>query len=423
MARKGVFVRPTVLLAIVAAAAVAVTTAHAQPVSPSPPGDVPAITEAELLAGLDEGHPALERLAADVDAARAEVVAAGIRPDPSIVLDREELFPDGGLATSYARVELPIDLSGRRARRVGAARAAVDAVAADTGAARWRLTIAALRTFTAAAYARLEVELLRAERAALVRVVEIVRKRVEAGAASGYDLQRIELELASYDDLAAGAETRLMEARTELATLVGTGPPQVDAASALELPAPSTVATPREVLADHDDYRAARMRARSAEQLASEARRGWVPAIGLSAGAMSQDTGDATAYGYTVGLSFSLPVFDRGRATAARAQAARRAAAADARLLETTLPARLRARQESLARHIAQAEQLRAGQLARLTRLLTSAETAYREGSSSVVELLDAYATARNRRLRDLELRRDARLAELELWLVLGRRP
>ena len=43
--------------------------------------------------------------------------------------------------------------------------------------------------------------------------------------------------------------------------------------------------------------------------------------------------------------------------------------------------------------------------------------------SGNVVELVDAYTAARDTRLRDLDLRRDARLAEIDLWLALGRRP
>jgi cobalt-zinc-cadmium efflux system outer membrane protein len=414
-------VRWRVLLPVVMATAGFAEGAQGEP--SAAPAPVPSITEAELLSRVDEAHPAIERLAANVDAARAETVAASIREEPSLALEREEVFPDGGLATSYARLAIPLDVSGRRGRRVESARAAAAAVEADGGRARVQVTVEALHAFTAAAHARLEVELLRSEREALVRVVDIVRKRVGAGAASGYDLQRIELELTAYDDLTASAETRLMAARTALATFVGNQQPLVDAESALALPNRPAVAAPSAVLAERGDYQAAKLRARSADELAAEARRGWVPAFGLSAGGMSQDTGDETAYGYTVGLSFSLPIFDRGRAAAARARAARRAAIADQRLLELTVPAAARARRESLERHIAQAEQLASRQLARLEPLVRSAETAYREGNSSVVELLDAYATARNTRLRDLELRRDARIAELELWLVLGRRP
>ena len=54
---------------------------------------------------------------------------------------------------------------------------------------------------------------------------------------------------------------------------------------------------------------------------------------------MSADVGDETALGYTLGLAFPLPIFERGQAERARASAARRAAEADTRWLETQVPA------------------------------------------------------------------------------------
>jgi cobalt-zinc-cadmium efflux system outer membrane protein len=76
-----------------------------------------------------------------------------------------------------------------------------------------------------------------------------------------------------------------------------------------------------------------------------------------------------------------------------------------------------------LVQTVGRARAVARDQLARLAQLLRSAETAYRDGGGNVVELVDAYTTARDTRLRDLELRRDARLAEIDLWLALGRRP
>jgi outer membrane protein, heavy metal efflux system len=415
-------VRPFILPAVVTAGVIGLGSASAQPATTTPA--VPTVDEAVVIAHVERAHPELERLAADADLARADVVAAGIRAEPSIALDREEVFPDDGLATHYARLDVPLDVSGRRGRRVAAARAAADAVVADGKSARTRVVVDALRVFYEAAYARLALELLRADREGLVRAVQVIRKRADAGAASGYDLQRIELELTTYDGLIADAEARLFEAQTLLAALLGKPDGFVDASSTLPLPArPTGLPDGGAVLQSRGDYQAAQLRARSADRLAEEARRGWIPSLGLSAGAMSQDTGDDTAVGYTVGLSFTLPVFDRGRATAARASAMRRAAGADTRRLQLTVPAQVRAKAATLERRIAQSEQLTTSQLSRLEPLLRSAETAYREGHSSVVELLDAYAAARTIRLRDLELRRDARLAELDLWLALDRRP
>lgn len=386
---------------------------------------VRSLDETEFLAEVEAADPRMERLAAEIDVASAEVAAEKVRANPSLSIDREEIFPDGGVATNYARLTWPLDVSGRRGRRIAAARTAVEAESADADASRFELVIESLAAFTETAYARLYVESLRAERDTLVRVVEVVGKRAGAGASSGYDLQRFELELAAYDDLIASAETRLFEARSRLAVLIGRPDELVDATSTLELPAaPAPLdELARSVLDGRGDYRAAKLRAESAGQRADAAARGWIPDLGLSAGFMSADLGDDTAIGYTIGLSFTLPIFDRGGAAGARARAAKRVADADARILEARVPAAVRTRHATLTRRIEQAKAVITEQLSRLEDLLRSAETAYREGESSVVELLDAYETARDTRLRDLELRRDARLAELDLWLALGRRP
>lgn len=381
------------------------------------------LDEAAFLAAVESADPRIARLAADVDAAGAEVLAEGVRANPSLAFDREEVFPDSGVATNYVRLVWPLDVSGRRGRRVAAARTEVEAVSADGDATRFELTIEALRVFYQAAHARLHVETLRAERDTLVRVVEVVRKRTGAGAASGYDLQRFELELAVFDDLIVSAETDLFEARTLLATLVGQPDGLVDADSALELPTMPAEIDDAEILDGRSDYRAAKLRAESADQRGDVASRGWIPDFGLSAGFMSSDLGDDTAFGYTIGVTFTLPIFDRGGAAGARARASKRIAEADARVIEVQVPAAVTARRETLARRIAQAKDVVSEQLSRLDDLLRAAETAYREGEGSVVELLDAYQTARDTRLRDLELRRDARLAEIDLWLALGRRP
>ena len=384
----------------------------------------PAIEEGQLVTMLGADDPRAARIAAEVEAARADAVAAGIRPDPSLSFEREEVFPDGGLATNYLRLAVPVEISGRRAARVGAARALVDAAAAEGEGARFALSIQALRRFRIAAYERARVELLRAERAALVQAVEIVRKRTTAGAASGYHLQRIELELAAYDDRIAAAETQLATARIELGALVGM-PAGADATGSLDLPndPPALESLLGDAVHERPEYRAAGARLDGARALSRAAGRAWIPDLTVSGGFMTQDIGGGTTgSGYTAGLSLSIPVFDRGQAERARATSERRAAQADRRVLEREVPAAVRARHQALAQTLARARAVRRDQLARLDQLLRSAETGYREGGGNVVELLDAYEAARDTRLRELELRRDARLAELDLWLALGRR-
>jgi cobalt-zinc-cadmium efflux system outer membrane protein len=384
---------------------------------------IPALDEAQLLARID-GDPRLARIAAAADAARVEVSTARLRADPSLSLEREEVFPDAGLATNYVRLTIPLSISGARGARIDAATAEVRAVIVEGEGTRFAMTIEALTLFRRASFERARVELLRGERAALVKAVEVVRERTSAGTASGYDLQRIEIELATYDDQIAAAETELSTARSALGALVGE--PAVDAIAPSDIPAdpPALDALLANLVVNHPDYRAASERLDGAKHLERAASRSRVPDLALTGGFIAQDI-DATtsARGYTAGLSLTVPVFDRGRTDRAKALAVRKAADAERAHLARHVPATVRARHSSLARTIARARTLQTDQLARLAQLLTSAETAYRDGGGDIVELLDAYSTARDARLRDLQVRRDARIAELELWLALGRRP
>jgi cobalt-zinc-cadmium efflux system outer membrane protein len=142
----------------------------------------------------------------------------------------------------------------------------------------------------------------------------------------------------------------------------------------------------------------------------------------LMFGAMTADQGDQTGTGYVAGLTLTIPVFDRGQADRARASADRTAATATSRVLEREIPAAVRVAHASLVARIDQARKLEAGQLDRLDGILRAVETAYREGTANVVELLDAHRAARTARLRALELRYQVTRDKRELELAVGQR-
>lgn len=388
---------------------------------------VEVIDEVTVIKTIETTDPRIERIAAEVDVAASNVKAARIRPEPKLAVDREEVFPDGaGLATNYLRVVIPFDLSGRRGKLVESAEAGVRAARAQGDLARWDLVVSGLRVFRETEYLRLRVALMTSERAALVRAVDIVGKRAKAGEASGYDKQRLELELGGYDDALTSAAIDLRASQRRLATLLGKSDARVDAAGDLPLGTPAAIgALLPEALQRRGDYRAAKERIAAAEAERVAAGRLKVPTFELTAGGMSSDvgTGSGYAYGYVAGLALSLPIFDRGGAGNARAQADRRGAVADAKLIERQVPEAIRIAHETWTARVDQTKAFQTTQLARLEQLLKSAETGYREGGGTIVELLDAYRASREARLRELELRRDASLAELDLWLALGRRP
>lgn len=408
--------RHRILLSIVCLAGALAGTARAE-------GDAVTLDEAAFIAALERADPRAPLIAATIARGDADVLAAGVRPNPELQLEREQALAPDRAATSYARVAVPVDLAGRRPRRIAVARAEVDALRAEADRAHVVRTIDGLRAFNHAAYAARVLALLQAEREPLVRAVEVVRRRGAAGAGSGYDVQRIELELAAYDDQVASAEVEVAAARSRLGALIGVA--AVEAMSDLALPAaPAAIdGLAAGAVEARGDYRAAAARRTAADAWAGLAARGSIPDLGIAVGVMANDGAGGAAIGATLGLALSLPTFDRGQGVAAQARAARAVAVAEQRWLVTTVPSQIAIARDAVVRLRAQAERLAGDQLARLDPLLRAAETGYREGEAGIVELLDAYRTARGVRLRDLELRRDARLAELDLWLALGRRP
>lgn len=386
--------------------------------------EVTVIDEGRFVAELEANDPRIARVTAELAASRANVVAAGVRPNPTLSLEREEPFVDGnGSPTNYLRVEIPFDLSGRRGLRLAAAETDVRGKTEQVRLARFELVIDGLRSFDDAAHARLHLELLTVERASLVRGVEIARQRSKAGDASGYEVQRFELELAGFDDQIASAQIELRRARTRMATLVGRPGAELDAGSTLELPAalPPLESLLGTVL-ERGDYVATKLRGDAAGRRIRAAKRGWIPTPSLTAGAMTADLGDRTGTGYVVGLSVTVPIFERGQAERAQADAERQVANAEARWLEVRIPADVRLAYEALSARTEQARRLASSQLERLDVVLRAAETAFREGKSSVIELLDAHRAARDIRLRALESRRDVARAKHELELAVGHR-
>jgi cobalt-zinc-cadmium efflux system outer membrane protein len=400
----------TVILALIARAALA------QPAMPE-------IDEAAFVAELDGKDLRLAITAARVTAARADVAAARVRPNPSISIEREEPYHDGsGLPTHYLRLAVPLDISGRRGLQVKAAEAGVRAATSDAAQFRIELIVAALRVFDECAHARMQVELLTTSRTSLVRAVEIARQRGKAGDASGYEVQRFELELAGYDDDLASAQIELRRTRTQLATLIGrTG--ELDASSTLELPAAvPSVASLLARATDRGDLRAAQLREEAGRRRMNAAGRGWVPTPTLTAGAVTVDLGDQTGTGYVAGLSLTIPIFDRGQGERARAVADQQLADAEARQLQRQIPAAVQLAHDTLVARIEQARRLATGQLDRLDVILRAVETAFREGNASVVGLLDAHRAARAVRTRSLELRHQVARDKRELELAVGQR-
>jgi len=166
---------------------------------------------------------------------------------------------------------------------------------------------------------------------------------------------------------------------------------------------------------------AASSRLDAAQAALDESKAERIPDLGVFASyGRIRPTGDSFI---EAGISFSLPLFNRNQGLVAEKNALLAEARAQVRMVEANFNARLAGER---ARHLAIGSELQTlgkQMLPAAQRGLDQAQEGYRVGKLPFLELIDAQRTLSNIRLRNLELRRDLVIAEVELMSLTGTGP
>ncbi len=385
---------------------------------------VQSLSAEEFIERVAGSSPQLTISGADIAAAKAEVSAAGLWDNPTIAYDREEVFEGGRpMPENFLRLELPLEISGRRSLRVDGAEHGVKAAQADAEANRVTILADAMRVYVDAAARREHLVILEESRAALAKLRDAVKSRAFAGDASSYDYDRIEIELSSLDDRIAEADRELVEARLRIGMLLGQPGVPFEASDGLTMKGSIAPSDPEEAPRTRARVVAARHRVNERGLARDAAGRGWVPTLTLSAGAKTAPFAGGTAWGYVAGVTVALPFFDFGQAQEERAEAELSRAQARLTLTERWAATNTVIAREAYRRSMRQARVFERDQLPRLEKLMRRAEVTYREGERPVFELLDAHRTDREVRVRNVTLKLQAWLSHIELLEALGREP
>ncbi|EXS68334.1 TolC family protein, partial [Sphingobium sp. Ant17] len=163
----------------------------------APPATV-ALTLDEALAAARQNSPALEAASADLRASSAARTVAGLRPNPSIEAQTENVAGSGayrGIDSAETTVgfALPIELGGKRSARIGlaeaqGARARIDAAIADAD-----VTLRVTQAYVAAVAAERRLGIARAQAGIAAEAYRAARIRVSAGRASPIEQQRADV--------------------------------------------------------------------------------------------------------------------------------------------------------------------------------------------------------------------------------------
>ncbi|WP_440977921.1 efflux transporter outer membrane subunit [Sphingomonas pseudosanguinis] len=298
-----------------------------------------------IMADALAGNPSLDIALARLR--QAESVLASRRADngPDVSLNAQEQYsrisgrytippPFAGttqwLGQAQANLNWTIDLFGRQAAAIDAARASTRAAALDVTAARLAIASAVAQTYVELARAEQQAAIARSTIATRSNSLTLIQARIRNNLASQLDATGARTLLAQAQVALARAEAQTALSRNALAALAGRGldypatitPTRLGFDTALPMPA----AVPADLLSRRPDIAAALARIEAASKGQEVARKAFLPNVNLMALAGFQAVGlgnlfttDAATAG--VGPAIHLPIFDSGRLRAGLAGA------------------------------------------------------------------------------------------------------
>ncbi len=189
-------------------------------------GQSPALTIEQVVARFLERNLAVEAARHRVDIARAEQIAAQLRPNPTLTLSAENVkfagpTPAGDLYEVGATWSQPIERSDKRRHRREVADATVAVAEAEFAEALSQRLHAVKRAFYETLLARRAVEQAVDNLRAFDGLVAVTEARFKEGAVAEGEVLKVRLERARFDNALANAQLRLRHAGIKLLDLLG----------------------------------------------------------------------------------------------------------------------------------------------------------------------------------------------------------
>ena len=382
------------------------------------------LTESDVVRLASDRAPDVKTAQAIETLAEARTRTSGLFKNPGLNWSRETVHsgPISGQGSQDLIVAaVPLDFARPLTTR---------SLVASDGA--WTRAEAALMTRDAVLEAVLsyyEVVLAEARMDVLRQNVEnldeasrVLARREAAGSASGYESTRLSVESELSRSHLAEAKGTLLSARARLAGLLNLSGGGLRTGSELSL---MTAEAAHALSRASAEERPALKLARSSEELATRAEDraawAWLPVLELEGGLKrANNAGTHSGYGYVLGAALTLPLFDHGQAQRSEANAqlalSRARTVALARRIDvevqSSLLVFLSARKEL--------ERFEKEMSGKVDALLTAAQSGYREGERSILELLDAQRAQTDVAERRLTLMGTAKRAEARLRAAVG---
>jgi cobalt-zinc-cadmium efflux system outer membrane protein len=324
-------------------------------------------------------NPTLEVARARVAEAQAAIVTAGARPNPSL-----SIAP--GIPSPYLfnlDLAVPIETAGKRGHRIESARSLERAARFDLADSVWKIRSGVRTALLNYVLAARNLDLLRSEEKVRIDQVNILEQRLSVGEIPRPEVNLARIELSKTHLAINTAEGQLAEAKATLAASIGIPVAWFQGLdfswSDLESPPSAESVSPRQIQRDAVLNRLD-VRRSLAEYAAAEA------ALQLEISKQYPDVQVGPGYTYeeknnffTLGLSTTLPIFNRNQGPIGEAEARRKEAAAT--FLETQAQV-IAGSERALALYIAALKEL-----AKADQSLRTLQDAHLQGMQQAVQL------------------------------------
>lgn len=308
------------------------------------------------------------------------------------------LFGDTPYSMQQAQIDASweLDLFGKNQARTAQATALVASEEATTQGVRIALLAEVARTYFELREAALQLHITKENIAKQDRTFRITQSQFAGAFASGLDVERAAGQLAGTQAQLPLWQMQYDAAMNRLNVMLGVPPGTVDARFAETKPQPALptsvlVAAPAQVLANRPDIRAAERQFAASIAGSDAATRELFPTISLTSFFGIQSFNDQSAQPWGLGAGLTQPILNFGRIQANIDAANAREQQAFLTYQQTVLEA-LADMESTLSRYVNESARNRAlaDASARSSKAMQLAKQQYREGESSLLDLLIA---------------------------------
>ena len=388
--------------------------------------DLPqAVSIQQLLRIARERSPRYATLKQQIELSRADVVQAGVMPNPRLNFGNYSLISQtntmyDGKTQREVIVEVPVLASGQRGARIEAAEKQVELMEARVEAEFSSFSHEIWRLFIKLLSNKERIKILEDTHRDMEHLSELVTGREQGGSASRFDVLRINLETRDVEARLETARNDLLGTSGELGVALGLpdwNPEALGTLKPMGVPADANKLW-QEAEQSNPEMEMTRRGEIAADAGLDRARSERWPVPSFMFG--SAFTESPYGHAFFGGISVELPVFDYGQGGMAKAASERQRATLEREMVTSQTRVAIDRATNLLARRQATRRKFEQDVLGKLPDLRDMGEAAYRFGKGTLLELLDATRSRTEVRLTYVELSQAETEAELDALRASG---